>query len=88
MIKRMSIIEGHSVEDILHSISDGKSLDLFRSIAKGSVESEVLKETKGLFEETVLHTHQPIIAGRTDPEEIKAAFHSQVWELLYIMHSS
>ena len=44
----MSIIEGHSVEDILHSISDGKSLDLFRSIAKGSVESEVLKETKGL----------------------------------------
>jgi predicted transcriptional regulator len=44
----MSIIEGHSVEDILHSISDGKSLDLFRSIAKGSVESEVLKETKAL----------------------------------------
>ena len=44
----MSIIEGHSVEDILHSISDGKSLDLFRSIAKGSVESEVLKETKAI----------------------------------------
>jgi predicted transcriptional regulator len=44
----MSIIEGHSVEDILHSISDGKSLDLFRSIAKGSVESEILKETKAL----------------------------------------
>jgi predicted transcriptional regulator len=44
----MSIIEGHSVEDILHSISDGKSLDLFRSIAKGSVESEVLKETKAM----------------------------------------
>ena len=44
----MSIIEGHSVEDILHSISDAKSLDLFRSIAKGSVESEVLKETKAL----------------------------------------
>ena len=44
----MSIIEGHSVEDILHSISDGKSLDLFRSIAKGSIESEVLKETKAL----------------------------------------
>lgn len=44
----MSIIEGHSVEDILQSISDGKSLDLFRSIAKGGVESEVLKETKGL----------------------------------------
>lgn len=44
----MSIIEGHSVEDILHSISDVKSLDLFHSIAKGSVESEVLKETKAL----------------------------------------
>ena len=48
MTKHMSIIEGHSVEDILHSISDGKSLDLFRSIAKGSVESEVLKETKAI----------------------------------------
>lgn len=48
MTKHMSIIEGHSVEDILSSISDGKSLDLFRSIAKGGVESEVLKETKGL----------------------------------------
>ena len=44
----MSIIEGHSVGDILHSISDSKSLDLFCSIAKGNVESEVLKETKGL----------------------------------------
>ena len=47
-IKRMSNIEGHSVGDIIHSISDSKSLDLFRSIAKGSVESEVLKQTKGL----------------------------------------
>ena len=44
----MSNIEGISVGDIIHSISDSKSLDLFRSIAKGSVESEVLKETKGL----------------------------------------
>ena len=48
MLKRMSNIEGHSVEDILHSISDSKSLDLFYSIAKGSVESEVLKQTKSL----------------------------------------
>ena len=48
MIKRMSNIEGHSVGDIIHSISDSKSLDLFCSIAKGSVESEELKETKGL----------------------------------------
>ena len=44
----MSHIEGHSVGDIIHSISDSKSLDLFCSIAKGSVESEVLKETKAL----------------------------------------
>ena len=44
----MSNIEGHSVEDIIQSISDSKSLDLFRSIAKGNMESEVLKETKGL----------------------------------------
>jgi predicted transcriptional regulator len=44
----MSNIEGHSVGDILHSISDSKSLDLFCFIAKGSVESEVLKETKAL----------------------------------------
>jgi predicted transcriptional regulator len=48
IIKRMSNIEGHSVGDIIHSISDSKSLDLFCSIAKQSVESEALKETKGL----------------------------------------
>jgi hypothetical protein len=48
MIKRMSNIEGHSVGDIIQSISDSKSLDLFRSIAKGNMESEELKETKGL----------------------------------------
>lgn len=60
----MSIIEGHSVEDILHSISDGKSLDLFRSIAKGSVESEVLKETKGLSrKQFYTHTSQLLQAG-------------------------
>jgi len=44
----MSNIEGHSVGDIIQSISDSKSLDLFRSIAKGNMESEELKETKGL----------------------------------------
>ena len=48
MIKRMSNIEGHSVGDIIQSISDSKSLDLFGSIAKGNMESEELKETKGL----------------------------------------
>ena len=41
-------MEGHSVEDVMHAISDFKSLDMFCSIAKESVESEVLKQTKGL----------------------------------------
>jgi len=44
----MSNIEGISVGDIIQSISDSKSLDLFCSIAKGNMESEELKETKGL----------------------------------------
>ena len=44
----MSNIEVHSVQDIIQSISDSKSLDLFQSIAKGNMESEELKETKGL----------------------------------------
>ena len=44
----MSHIEKHTVGDIIRSISDSKSLDLFHSIAKQSVESEVLKQTKGL----------------------------------------
>ena len=48
MIKRMSNIEGISAGDIIQSVSDSKSLDLFCSIAKGNMESEELKETKGL----------------------------------------
>jgi predicted transcriptional regulator len=41
-------MERHSTEDILNAVSDSMSLDMFCYIAKGSVESEVLKETKGL----------------------------------------
>ena len=41
-------MERVSVEDVMKAVSDSKSLDMFRSIAKGSVESEVLKQTKGL----------------------------------------
>ncbi len=37
-----------TVPDLLKAISDSKSLDIFCSIAKNSVESEVLKQTKGL----------------------------------------
>jgi hypothetical protein len=41
-------MERNSVADILKAISDSKSLDIFCSIAKGSVSSEALKLTKGL----------------------------------------
>ena len=41
-------MEGHSAIDILQSISDIKSLNMFCSIANNRVESEVLKRTKGL----------------------------------------
>ena len=41
-------MEGVSVEDVMKAVSDTQSLDMFRSIAKGSIESEVLKQTKGL----------------------------------------
>ena len=44
----MSNIEGISVGDIIQSISDSKSLDLFCSIAKRNMGSEELKETKAL----------------------------------------
>lgn len=41
-------MERHSVADVLEGISDSRSLDIFCSIAKGSVRSEVLKRTKKL----------------------------------------
>jgi hypothetical protein len=41
-------MKSHSVEDVLHAISDIKSLDMFCFIAKQSVECHVLKQTKGL----------------------------------------
>ncbi|MGA9910239.1 MAG: hypothetical protein WBP84_08510 [Nitrososphaeraceae archaeon] len=41
-------MERVSVEDVMKAVSDSKSLNMFRSIAKGSIESEVLKQTKGL----------------------------------------
>ena len=56
--------ERHSVEDILKAVSDSKSLDMFRSIAKGSVESEVLKHTKGLSKKQYyLRTRQILKTG-------------------------
>ena len=41
-------MEGHSVIDILQSISDTKSLNMFCSNVNNRVESDVLKRTKGL----------------------------------------
>ena len=41
-------MENHSVEDVLHAISDIKAAEMFCSIAKQSVDSAVLKQTKGL----------------------------------------
>ena len=35
-------MEKVSVGDVLKAVSDSKSLDIFRSIARGSIESEVL----------------------------------------------
>ena len=41
-------MKSQSVEDVMNAISDSKSLDIFCSIAKESVESSVLKVAKGL----------------------------------------
>lgn len=38
----------HSLGDVLEAISDNKSLEIIRDIAKGSVESEVLKQRAGM----------------------------------------
>ena len=47
-ILKIDVMQPHTVTDVLKAISDGKSLDMFCSIAKNNVESEVLKRTKGL----------------------------------------
>jgi predicted transcriptional regulator len=41
-------MKSQTVEDVMHVIPDSMSLDMFCSIAKESVESEALKQTKGL----------------------------------------
>jgi len=57
-------MDRHSIEDILKAISDSKSLDLFSSIAQGSGESEILKETKGLSKKQYyLRTRQLLKTG-------------------------
>ena len=64
LVIRMSKIKGHSVGDIIHSIADSKSPDLFCSIAKECIESEVLKQTKGLSKKQYyLRTKQLLKTG-------------------------
>lgn len=41
-------MENHSLVDVLEAISDGKSLEIFKEIAKGTVESEILKQKVGI----------------------------------------
>jgi DNA-binding HxlR family transcriptional regulator len=41
-------MEKHSLVDVLNSIADSKSLEIFRDIAKGTVESEILKQKEGM----------------------------------------
>jgi DNA-binding HxlR family transcriptional regulator len=41
-------MEKHSLVEVLNSIGDSKSLEIFRDIAKGTVESEILKQKEGM----------------------------------------
>ena len=41
-------MEKRSIVDVLEAISDNKSLEIFIDIAKGTVESEVLKDKEGI----------------------------------------
>ena len=66
-------MEGHSAEDILRAVSDSKSLGMFSSIARGSVESQLLKQTKGLSrKQYYLRTKQLLKAGLV--QRIKGRF--------------
>jgi predicted transcriptional regulator len=57
-------MEGHSIEGVMKAVSDSKSLDMFRSIAKASVESEILKNTNGLSKKQYyLRTRQLLKTG-------------------------
>jgi predicted transcriptional regulator len=57
-------MEQCSLVDILKAVADSKSLDIFRCIAKGSVESEVLKHNEGLSKKQYyFRTKQLLKAG-------------------------
>lgn len=57
-------MNGHSLLSVLKAIADNKSLELFQSIAKGSVESEVLKDREGISKKQFyMRTRQMVNAG-------------------------
>jgi hypothetical protein len=57
-------MSGHSLVDVLKAIADSKSLELFQSIAKGSVESEILKDKEGMSKKQFyMRTRQMVNAG-------------------------
>lgn len=62
-------MEGPTVHDVLKTISDTTCLDMFRIIAKGSVESDALKVMHGLSKKTVLFSHQTTIENGTGSKE-------------------
>lgn len=41
-------MEQHSSVNVLKAISDGKSLEIFRDVANGTMESDVLKQKEGM----------------------------------------
>ena len=57
-------MERHSVVDLLEAIADSKSLEIFRDIAKGTVESEILKKKEGISKKQFyMRTRQMLNAG-------------------------
>ncbi len=57
-------MEKHSLVDVLEAIADSKSLEIFRDIAKGTVESEVLKRKDGISrKQYYVRTRKLVTAG-------------------------
>jgi hypothetical protein len=57
-------MEKHTLVDVLEAISDSKSLEIFRDIANGIVQSEVLKQKEGMSKKQYyMRTRQMVNAG-------------------------
>jgi hypothetical protein len=57
-------MERHSLLGVLEAISDSKSLEIFQSIANGTVESDVLKRKEGISKKQFyMRTRQMLNAG-------------------------